>query len=272
MSKPGKGEDSSPPRRHGPIVYDGVTFPTRKALAHHLAQKLGRSVNTLNKWLWEANDEASVVVSRHHIACRPENIKTVYLAYDGKTFHCREALTRYLAPLVGRTPYAVRAMLIKHGDDVAAALAYHREISTVVAGKTYRSRAHFMRALVRRYLVPEATLKTWIYSKKLPLEEVIERARAWRRQHKPTTPVEEIVLFGWRFRSFTALWRYYTGAVAYGAISAAVGVSISPKASRAVYFCHWQRGSRSTGGSANSMSGTVSRRSARSGCQSLACR
>jgi hypothetical protein len=55
-----------------PIVYDGEIFPSRSAMARHLAPILGKSAVTLARALLDAGDDAEAVVRRYQPEPRPE--------------------------------------------------------------------------------------------------------------------------------------------------------------------------------------------------------
>jgi hypothetical protein len=80
-----------------PIMYQGQQFPSRKALAEHLAPLLGRSVAALEVALRRYSDNIERVVGG---LVQPSAGKAIPIVYQGQRFPNRAALARYLAPLV----------------------------------------------------------------------------------------------------------------------------------------------------------------------------
>jgi hypothetical protein len=107
------------------IIYDGITYPSRAALARHLAPLVGRSVETVWYMLERLRDDGADVVRRCAGPCRYRMGKPI--AFEGVTHHSRGALARHLAPRVGRTFRAVEVMLAELGDDGEAVVRRYRE-------------------------------------------------------------------------------------------------------------------------------------------------
>ena len=81
-------------------MYQGQQFPSRKALAEHLAPLLGRSVAALEVALRRYSDNIERVVGG---LVQPSAGKAIPIVYQGRQFPNRAALARHLAPLVGKT-------------------------------------------------------------------------------------------------------------------------------------------------------------------------
>jgi hypothetical protein len=200
-------QHKKPKPTSNPISFRGIPYPTRRALARYLASIVHRAEHTVEERLMKLGDDGEAVISyfRQSKMRPPEKI----LEYEGQRFN-RMQLGRRLAPELGRTVRAVESQLAAMNDDVIAVRAHFDQANIVVDGKIYRNRTHFVRDVSRRFHIPERKVTTWS-KKKLPLDEIIEHARAWRRVRKPISQPEEISLFGWRFRSMNALYSYYTG-------------------------------------------------------------
>ena len=97
-----------------PIVYQGQQFPSRKALADHLAPLVGKTRSTLITLLsrYDGDIERAVAPFSQH---RP-------ITFEGQVFPYRKALAEYLAPRLHRPVRSVEALLFSHNDDVAAVL------------------------------------------------------------------------------------------------------------------------------------------------------
>ena len=104
-----------------PIVYQGQQFPSRKALAEHLAPLLGRSVAALEVALRRHNDNIERVVGGGLV--QPSSGKAIPIVYQGQQFPNRAALARHLAPLVGKTRSTLITLLSRYDGDVERAVA-----------------------------------------------------------------------------------------------------------------------------------------------------
>ena len=99
-----------------PIEFEGVRYPSRTALAQHLAATRGHAVGT-----WAARlsrfdgDVARALVG-------PVKAPRLSLAYQGRSY-TRKGLAQHLAATHGGTIAAWNARLIRRGDDVAASIA-----------------------------------------------------------------------------------------------------------------------------------------------------
>ena len=103
-----------------PIVYQGQQFPSRKALAEHLAPLLGRSVAALEVALRSHNDNIERVVGG---LVQPSSGKAIPITYQGQQFPNRAALAKHLAPLVGKTRSTLITLLSRYDGDVERAIA-----------------------------------------------------------------------------------------------------------------------------------------------------
>ena len=103
-----------------PIVYQGQQFPSRKALAEHLAPLLGRSVVALKVALCRHNDNIERVVRGR---VQPASGKAIPIVYQGQQFPNRAALADHLAPLVGKTRSTLITLLSRYDGDVERAIA-----------------------------------------------------------------------------------------------------------------------------------------------------
>jgi hypothetical protein len=137
------------------------------------------------------------------------------LDFSGSSFVRRAALARWIADQTGRSPDACRVMLRQYEDDPAVVLARYRaadsRIVAQIGARVFRRRADFVRHLVRFYLVPEETVHSWLRTRK-STDEILALAKKHHRA-QPRTQIpnsrQPVTLFGWRFRSFTALCTYY---------------------------------------------------------------
>jgi len=80
-----------------PIVYEGQIFPSRGAMAKHLAPILGKSAVTLARALLNAGDDAEAVVRRYRPEEPEPRVKT--LSHD-------EIATRFLRERLAKGPVA----------------------------------------------------------------------------------------------------------------------------------------------------------------------
>ena len=129
-----------------PIKYQGQLFPTRKALAEHLAPLLGKSGGAVEMALGRHDVEQAIDRMQNRSAvgnARP-------ISYQGQQFRSRAALAEYLASSVGRTKSTLVSMLSRYDGDVERVLAAHPRGPISFEGKVFRSR----RALAD-YLAPD---------------------------------------------------------------------------------------------------------------------
>jgi hypothetical protein len=128
-----------------PIVYQGQQFPSRKALAEHLAPLLGRSVAALEVALRSHNDNIERVVGG---LVKPSSGKAIPITYQGQQFPNRAALAKHLAPLVGKTRSSLITLLSRYNGDVERALASRRRPIT------FEGQAFPHRKALAEYLAP----------------------------------------------------------------------------------------------------------------------
>jgi hypothetical protein len=121
-----------------PTTYAGETFPSRRALAAHLARLTGRSVSTVEQFLSRNGGDAEAFVAHARSVQADSRIPTTY---DGRTFPSRTALAEYLAPLLGRPWRSVEQSLCETRGDaellVARASARAARSSSVSRAATY---------------------------------------------------------------------------------------------------------------------------------------
>ena len=130
-----------------PIVYRGQQFPSRKALAKHLAPLLGKSVGALAMALSRYDVEHVIDRIQNGVRLSAENMRPI--SYRGQQFPSRAALANYLAPLVGKTKSTLTTMLSRYEGDVERMLLARPMGPISFEGKVFRSR----RALAD-YLAP----------------------------------------------------------------------------------------------------------------------
>jgi hypothetical protein len=121
-----------------PTTYAGETFPSRRALAAHLARLTGRSVSTVEQFLSRNGGDAEAFMAHARSVQADSRIPTVY---GGRTFPSRTALADYLAPLLGRPWRSVEQSLCETRGDaellVARARARAARSSSVSRAATY---------------------------------------------------------------------------------------------------------------------------------------
>jgi hypothetical protein len=76
-----------------------------------------------------------------------------------------------------------------------------------VNGRTYESKSAFFRHLARQYGGSAGYACVKYQVEKLSLEDIA----AWAKERSTRRKAEPVIVFGWRFRSFTAVYRYYYG-------------------------------------------------------------
>ena len=94
-----------------PIVYQGQQFPSRKALADHLAPLVGKTRSTLVTLLFRYDGDVERAIAQR----RP-------ITFEGQVFLHRRALAEYLAPRLHRPARSVEVLLRNYNDDVEAVL------------------------------------------------------------------------------------------------------------------------------------------------------
>jgi hypothetical protein len=97
-----------------PIVYQGQQFPSRRALADHLAPFVGKTRSTLITLLSRYDGDIERAVASFS--------RRRSITFAGQVFPHRKALAEYLAPRLHRPARSVEALLINYNDDVEAVL------------------------------------------------------------------------------------------------------------------------------------------------------
>jgi hypothetical protein len=97
-----------------PIVYQGQQFPSRRALADHLAPFVGKTRSTLITLLSRHDGDVERAVASFS--------RRRSITFEGQVFPHRKALAEYLAPRLHRPARSVEALLINYNDDVEAVL------------------------------------------------------------------------------------------------------------------------------------------------------
>ena len=100
-------------------MYQGQQFPSRKALARHLAPLLGRSAAALELALCRHSDNVERVVRG---PVQPSSGKAIPIVYEGRQFPNRAALARHLAPRVAKTRSTLITLLSRYDGDVERAV------------------------------------------------------------------------------------------------------------------------------------------------------
>jgi hypothetical protein len=95
-----------------PIAYRGQRFPSRQALADHLAPLVGKTRSTMRTLLSRYDGDVERTLASRR---RP-------ITFEGQAFPHRKALAQYLAPRLHRPVRSVEGLLRCHNDDVAAVL------------------------------------------------------------------------------------------------------------------------------------------------------
>jgi hypothetical protein len=95
-----------------PIAYRGQRFPSRQALADHLAPLVGKTRSTMRTLLSRYDGDVERTLASRR---RP-------ITFEGQAFPHRKALAQYLAPRLHRPIRSVEGLLRCHNDDVAAVL------------------------------------------------------------------------------------------------------------------------------------------------------
>jgi hypothetical protein len=128
------------PANARPISYNGQEFPSRYALAEHLAPILGKPVITIASAISRYNGDVARVMA--------PPTKIIY-SFEGRSFTTRLALAEHLAPLLGKPARSVEQMLIRCRDDIATVLA--RDKRYAFDGRYFRSRQAVARHLSQEF-------------------------------------------------------------------------------------------------------------------------
>ena len=190
-----------------PLDFDGRSFANRHRLAKHLAPVSGLSTASCVELRKRHEDNPATAIAQLQSPSP--------LHYDGRSFRRPTDLARYLTTIVGgkRSVEAIRVMLHRKGDDPAPVVAHYRAIDTrifaQVGSRIYRTRRDFVRYINRYYRIPDRTIIGWLdadYS----ITDVLSAAKECHATLPPASYCRgPVLLFGWRFRSFTAPCRYY---------------------------------------------------------------
>jgi hypothetical protein len=113
----------APASRHRLLIFNGQTFPGRRALARHLAPLTGRTVRACDHLLERYGDDGD------HVLAHISGARTAAFSFNGQSFPSRFALARYLVTLTGRSAKACEQMLRRLGDDVARVVQHYQETS-----------------------------------------------------------------------------------------------------------------------------------------------
>jgi hypothetical protein len=124
-----------PPDMSIPIVYRGQRFPSRKALALHLAPLLGQSVNTLLSRLTRYDGDVERALVGRYELCEPRPI-----AFEGQVFPSRQALARHLSPLLGRSIATLSSLLSRYDGDVERVVRSRRKDRFAFGGRVFPTR------------------------------------------------------------------------------------------------------------------------------------
>ena len=99
-----------------PIVYQGRQFPSRQALADHLAPLVGKTKSTMRTLISRYDGDIERVLAPRKRVHRP-------MSFEGQVFPHRKAVAEYLAPRLHRPVRSVEGLLLSYNDDIAAVLA-----------------------------------------------------------------------------------------------------------------------------------------------------
>jgi hypothetical protein len=162
-----------------PIVYQGQQFPSRKALAEHLAPLLGRSVAALEVALRRYSDNIERVVGG---LVQPSAGKAIPIVYQGQQFPNRAALARHLAPLVGKTRSTLITLLSRYDGDVERAVApLSRRRPITFEGQVFPHRKALAEYLAPRLHRPARSVEALLINYNDDVEAVL-LARPYRQR------------------------------------------------------------------------------------------
>jgi hypothetical protein len=111
-----------PLRTMKPIAYDGVTYPSRAALARHLAPQVRRSAEAVEGMLIKLGDDVEAVVQRY-AQMPPSKL----IVFEDVTYRSRFALARHLALRLGRCVSSMDGWLSVLGNDGEAVVCRCQE-------------------------------------------------------------------------------------------------------------------------------------------------
>jgi hypothetical protein len=202
---------------HKTATHNGRQYRSRVEVARELAQITGRPVHYFEGIVGKHNGDGDAALrwwQTHHRKHHPKRV----INFEGRAM-TRQALARELAPQLALSVHAIAQRLYVNGDDVEQ---LRRDVEQkrrdaekqriVVNGTTYPHRAAFVHDMHRRYRPVPRTVWRWI--KQEGLEATLIHARAYARQRRKHAQQRRdielpVILFGWQFRSFSAMCRYY---------------------------------------------------------------
>jgi hypothetical protein len=144
------------------------------------------------------------------------DIAVIYpIEFNDESFADRAALAGHLCSLTKRSANATALMLSRLGDDPVAVLAHYRKRDSRefarIGTRSYRTRRDFSRYVARYFRIPKSTVEDWL-KRGQSVDAVLARAKE-RHARKPPSdfpnPRQPVTIFGWRFRSYNAMCRYY---------------------------------------------------------------
>jgi hypothetical protein len=135
------------------------------------------------------------------------------IEWGGDRYPTRTDLARQLRTLTGHSVNACEIMLRQFGDDPDAVIAHYQKadtrVFTHIGSRSYRTREDFLRYVSRYYRVPKTTVASWLQRGR-SVDEVLAAAKELHSHQLPSDfPTGPVTIFGWRFRSYNALGRYY---------------------------------------------------------------
>jgi hypothetical protein len=188
-------------------TFNGQTYPSQLAVARALTPLTGLSIGYLQQLIKKHNGDGDAALrwwQTHHL--QPQAI-----LFDGRTL-TRKALARELAPQLGLSAAAINMRLHANGNDLEQLRRDVEQRRIIVDGATYPDRATFVRALHQRCHAHIRTVSAWVKHEGFDAALIRARsyARRWRKRAQQRKDLElPVILFGWEFRSFSAMARYY---------------------------------------------------------------
>jgi hypothetical protein len=125
--------------------FDGEIFPSQRALAKHLAARLGLSRNYVGDLLRAHDGDPAAVLSTPRLTKPAE--------YDGRSFASLTELARYLAARLGRSVSAVQGLLSRYKGDAATVVWHCRHVEQRPAKPiVYQDRVFASRSAAAHYI------------------------------------------------------------------------------------------------------------------------
>jgi hypothetical protein len=165
--------------------YDGKTFPSREALAKHLAEITGRSWQACVAWLQRFDNDPLRVIE-HAKTARPQRYT---IPFENRNY-TRKELAQRLAEITGRSWRTCDWWLHRFENaplrviEHAATAAENTLRPVAVGGRTFPSQAAFAYYIQTHYGPSIKTMEQWLSYKHLTPEECLERARDYRQKHR----------------------------------------------------------------------------------------